>query len=761
MRIERRGASTRWRRPTTWLIRLKCVVAAACLAAAACLVSITAGAQALFDTGRIEFTQAQAARGETAYRESCASCHGPNLDDGQFGPPVKGAAFKAHWHDQSPDALWSLITKRMPPASPGTLGTRTYTDIDAYLLQENGDQPGTTELARSNAPAEGAAAPEARADSESDSSPRVGAALLDNQDAEYHAVMAARESLLRKLAPVSDAMLRNPAPADWLMWRGTYATLGYSPLDQINAKTVRNLGLAWTLALPPSANEAAPLVHDGVLFVEAANTVEAINAADGSILWQYVRSLPDALHNGRDARMKGLAIYEDRLYAPTADGHIVALDMKTGSLRWDRAVVTPEQGVHPGQFDGAYFHISGGPLLAHGKVIVGVSLGIDTGGGDFIVGLDAQSGDEKWRFNTIARPGQPGGDSWNNAPVNERYGGGVWTIGSYDPELNLVYIGSGNTYDVGTLLAKRSGRRLSNNDALYTDSTVALDPDTGKLVWHYQHMNRDVWDLDWAFEQSLVTLPVNGKPTKLVVTGGKSAIFDAVDRTDGKYAFSKDLGLQNVVAAIDPKTGKKNIKAALEPQPGRTDIVCPASTGARSWPTTAVDPVSNYLYVPILDNDCMDYSWVERDAAKIAAGGMDVRLPSRPKPGNDGNFGRVEAIDLKTRQVVWSKRQRAPIASSLLASAGGLLFSGARDRHFRAYDAANGKVLWQSVLSASPSSSPATYSVDGVQYVAVVAGGGGAFDAGSRSLTPEIIDPAAGTTLWVFKLNDPGTSVMP
>ena len=161
-------------------------------------------------------------------------------------------------------------------------------------------------------------------------------------------------------------------------------------------------------------------------------------------------------------------------------------------------------------------------------MIVGVSLGIDTGGGDFIVGLDAHSGKEKWRFNTIARPGQPGGDSWNGAPVNERYGSGVWSIGSYDPDLNLVYFGTGNTYDVGTLLAPRAHKRVSNNDALYTDSTLALDADTGKLAWYYQHMNRDVWDLDWAFEQSLVTLPVNGKPTKLVVTGGKSAIFDAV-----------------------------------------------------------------------------------------------------------------------------------------------------------------------------------------------------------------------------------------
>jgi alcohol dehydrogenase (cytochrome c) len=692
-----------------------------------CALGGMAGAQTLFDAGQVSFTEQQAARGRTAYSENCAACHGPHLNDGQFAPPVKGAAFKAHWHDQSPQALRLLIVKRMPPASPGTLGARTYTDIEAYLLQENGDRSGPAELAPPDA------TPTPRA-AEEEVPRTVGATLNDNEDAAYHTVMAARKILLDRLSPVSDAMLRKPAAADWLMWRGTYATLGYSPLDQINKNTVRNLGVAWTLALPSSANETAPLIHDGVLFIDSANTVEAINAADGSILWQYLRSLPDELHNGRDARMRGLAIYEDKLYAPTADGHIVALDVKTGDLRWDRAVVTAEQGVHPGQFDGAYFHISGGPLLAHGKVIVGVSLGIDTGGGDFIVGLDAQSGEEKWRFNTIARPGQPGGDSWNGAPINERYGSGVWSIGSYDPELNLVYFGTGNTYDVGTLLALRKRKGVSNNDALYTDSTVALDADTGKLAWYYQHMNRDVWDLDWAFEQSLITLAIDGKPTKLVVTGGKSAIFDAVNRADGKYEFSKDLGLQNLVAGIDPKTGRKNIKPAFEPKSDRTDMVCPAATGARSWPTTAIDPASGYLYVPLLDNNCMDYSWTEREPDKIAAGGMDVRLVGRPKPENDGNFGRIEAIDLKTKQVVWSKRQRAPVASSLLASAGGLVFSGARDRQFRAYDAATGALLWQVGLNASPSSSPAAYSVGGVQYLAVVAGGGGAFDADRKSV---------------------------
>ena len=729
-----------------------------CMAGTGWAAGTAKATRTLFDSGPVGFTAQQAQRGQAAYARSCASCHGRHLNDGQFGPPMKGAAFRAHWSSQTPEALRVLIVQRMPPANPGSLDTRTYTDIEAYLLQENGGRPGRIELAASPlaaAPA-GTAAAAVGAPAAARRNPVVrtsSAARIDNQDATYQAAMAAQQNLLARLRPVSDELLRNPPAADWLMWRGTYATQSYSPLKQIDKTTVGKLGVAWTLALPPSANEAAPLIHDGVLFIESANTVEAVNAVDGSILWRYVRPLPEALEGGRDARMKGLAIYTDELYAPTADGHIVALDVRTGAQRWDHAVVTAAQGIRPGLIDGAYFHISGGPLVVRGKVIVGVSLGIDTGGGDWIVALDAQTGEEKWRFNTIARPGQPGGDSWNGAPVNERFGSGVWSIGSYDPDSNLLYFGTGNTYDVGTLLIPRKGSKsLSNNDALYTDSTLALDADSGRLAWYYQHMNRDVWDLDWVFERSLITLPVDGKPTKLVITGGKSAIFDVLGALDGRYQFSKDLGVQNLVASIEPKTGRKVIKPELEPQSGRTDLICPVASGARNWPTTALDPATGYLYVPLATNYCMDYSWEAREAAEVSAGGDDLRLRGRPKPGNDGRFGRIDAIDLESRQIVWSHSQRAPIASSLLVSGGGLLFSGARDRQFRALDAANGKVLWQVRLNASPSSSPASYSVDGTQYVAVVAGGGGAFDSGTRSLTPEIIDPPAGTTLWVFKL---------
>lgn len=738
------------------IARTAALSVAICMTSSGWTASAAPATRTLFDSGPVGFTARQAQRGQAAYAKDCASCHGRHLNDGQFGPPMKGAAFRARWSSQTPEALLLLIVQRMPPANPGSLDTRTYTDIEAYLLQENGDRPGSVELAASAAPA--AAPVSASPAAAARRSPAVrtsSAARIDNQDATYRAAMAAQQRLLARLTPVSDELLRNPPAGDWLMWRGTYATQSYSPLKQIDKSTVRNLTVAWTLGLPPSANEAAPLIHDGVLFIESANTIEAVDAVDGSILWRYVRPLPEALEGGREARMKGLAIYGDELYAPTADGHIVALDVRTGGQRWDHAVVTAAQGVRPGLIDGAYFHISGGPLVAHGKVIVGVSLGIDTGGGDWIVALDARTGEEQWRFDTIARPGQPGGDSWNGAPVNERYGAGVWSIGSYDPDLNLLYFGTGNTYDVGTLLIPRKGKALSNNDALYTDSTLALDADTGKLSWYYQHMNRDVWDLDWVFERSLVTLPVNGKPTKLVVTGGKSAIFDVLSATDGRYEFSKDLGVQNLVARIEPKTGRKIIEPELAPQAGRTDLVCPVASGARNWPTTAFDPATGYLYVPLATNYCMDYSWEAREAAEVAAGGDDLRMRGRPRPGNDGNFGRIDAIDLESRQIVWSHSQRAPIASSLLASAGGLLFSGARDRQFRAFDAANGKVLWQVRLNASPSSSPASYSVDGAQYVAIVAGGGGAFDSGTRSLTPEIIDPPAGTTLWVFKLAGP------
>ena len=692
---------------------------------------VSAQAPGFFAGGpAVSITAAQANRGKSVYDDNCASCHGANLDDGQFGPPLRGSVFRPRWSSQSADALYSYVAAKMPPSAPAGLSDRAYADVEAYILQANGVAFGTSELT----PVRTQAA----------TTPRTA-----NQDAIYDSVMAARGKLLADMTPVTGAMLQNPADGDWLLWRRTYQNISFSPLKQIATTNVHDLGVAWTLALPISANEITPLVHDGILFVESGASIQALSATTGEPLWQYARSLPDGLHNGREARIKHLAIYGNTLYAITPDGHVIALEAKTGKLVWDHEVLTRDQGLHEGEVDGVAFHLDGGPLIVKGKLIVGTSLGINTGGGNFIIALDAATGKEVWRFHTIAQPGEPGGDSWNGAPIDQRFGSGAWTSGSYDPQRNLVYFGTGNTYDAGTLILPQP-RAGDSKDALYTDSTVALDPDTGKLVWHFQHMNRDIWDLDWVFEQSLITLPVNGKPAELVVTGGKTAIFDAMDRATGKYVFSRDLGLQNVVTSIDPVTGKENTNPALEPVPGKTALLCPNSNGARNWPTTAFDPASYILYVPLVES-CADYSWVPRDAAEVAAGGNDIRFATRPRPDSDGKFGRLEAINLATGKVVWIHRQRAPLVSSLLVTAGGLTFVASLDLSFTAYDAATGKQLWQTQLNAVGNASPVTYSVRGQQYVSVVAGGGGPISSGS-GLAPEIISPAAGTTLWVFKL---------
>jgi alcohol dehydrogenase (cytochrome c) len=689
---------------------------------------VLAQEQSFFAAGpAVGLTAEQASRGKAVYDDNCSNCHGANLDNGQFGPPLRGSAFKMHWENQSANALFTYIATKMPPAAPGGLGDRSYSDVEAHILQANGVAAGHKELAPTR--------------SQSDITVRTM-----NQDATYQSAMAGRKKLLAGITPVTEAMLQYPADGEWLVWRGSYQNLAFSPLKKIGTANVHDLGIAWTLALPVSANEITPLVHDGVLFVESGASIQALNGATGEALWQYNRSLPESLRNGQQSRMKNLAIYGDALYAPTADGHVIALETKTGKLIWDHAVMSS----HEGEAGRAPFSMTGGPVVAKGKVIIGTSLGINTGGGNYIVGLDVATGNEAWRFNTIAKPGEPGGDSWNGAPFEQRFGGGVWTSGSYDPARGLVYFGTGNTYDIGTLMLPQP-RVGESRDALYTDSTLALDPDTGKLVWHHQHMKRDVWDLDWVFEQSLLTLPVNGKPTELVVTGGKTAIFDAMDRATGKYVFSRDLGLQNIVTAIDPVTGEETTNLALEPEPGKTKLLCPNANGARNWPTTAFDPANYIVYVPLVET-CADYSWTPRSPGQIAAGGDDIHFGQRPRPDSDGKLGRIEAINLATGKVLWIHRQRAPLVSSLLATGGDLVFVGALDRFFSAYNAATGELLWQTQLNAAPNSSPVTYTVQGEQYVAVVAGGGGPLISASSSLTPEIDNPTGGTTLWVFKL---------
>jgi PQQ-dependent dehydrogenase (methanol/ethanol family) len=682
------------------------------------------------EKGVATFTEAQAAKGKIAYAKSCSQCHGQDRSGGEFASSLEGPSFTQQWGGKTAASLFTYIRASMPPADPGGLGDETYTQILAYILQGNGARPGNNELP---------------------SDPTALAAMRVPEGAPSQAAHAGPGGGLSPLAPpipvvklpnpldgirsVTDELLQSPPAQDWLSWRRTYDDFGFSPLTEINKNNVSALRVAWSWSLPNGPNEATPLEHDGVLFVDSfGDHVQSLNAATGDLLWEYSRALPG---DARPSVKRDLAIYREMLLVPTSDDHLVALDVRSGNVIWDHEIIDYRKG----------WRITGGPLVAKGMVMQGI-VG-QSPGGDAIVGLDFETGEEKWRFRTIAQPGEPGGDSWNGLPLEQRSGASVWTAGSYDPQLNLAYFGTGQTYDTGPLLHPANQPGITN-DALYTDSTLAFNPDTGKLVWYYQHMPNDQWDLDWAFERQLITMPVNGAPRKLVVTAGKEAIYDALDAATGQYVFSKDLGIQNVVVAIDPKTGAKKINPGVIPGDGNVHLVCPHSGGGRSWIPTSYNPGTKILYTPMVES-CMDLIPAPLGERGNLSSGVNWHI--RPRPETDGNYGRVEALNLETKNVVWIDRQRAPQTTGVLATAGGVVFAGALDRNFTAYDDANGKILWQVRLNDVPSSCPITYGVNGKQYVAVVVGNGGAQALTWPPLVPEIHNPpGGGAAVWVFEL---------
>jgi alcohol dehydrogenase (cytochrome c) len=673
------------------------------------------------------FTADQAALGKAAYAKNCASCHGQELSGGEFASSLRGASFSQNWGGKTAEALFTYISTKMPPASPGALGDQTYAQIVACILQTNGVQPADTELPSDTKALAAMIVPRGAT--------QRSAPMMPFSPIAPPLPVVKLANPLDKFSPVTDAMLQSPPAEDWLLWRRTYDDHGFSPLKQINQSNVGNLQVAWAWSLPPGPNEATPLAHDGVLFVHSyGDRVQALNAVTGDLLWQYSRKLP------ADARLsvkRNIAIYRDRLIVPTSDDHVVALDVKTGKVIWDQPIADYTKG----------WQITGGPLVAKGKVMQGIAG--QSPGGCAIVALDFETGKEAWRFYTIARPGEFGGDSWNGLPLDKRSGASVWTAGSYDPQLNLAYFGTGQTYDTGPLLHPVNQPGVTN-DGLYTDSTLAFNPDTGKLVWHFQHVHNDQWDLDWAFERQLINLRVNGAPRKLVVTSGKMAIYEALDAATGKYAFSKDLGIQNVVAAIDPKTGEKTINPEVVVGDGKSHMICPHPGGGRNWIATSYNAETSILYVPMVES-CMDLIPAPPGERGNLTSGVNWFI--RPRPDSDGKFGRVEAFNLQTKKVLWIKRQRAPQSTGVLATAGGIVFAGSLDRYLKAYDASTGELLWQVRMNDVPSSCPITYSVNGKQYVAVVVGNGGAQTATFPVLVPEIENPPdRGAAVWVFEL---------
>ena len=673
------------------------------------------------------FSADQAALGKAAYAKDCASCHGRNLSGSEFASALNGNAFSQNWGGKPAAALFTFMHTRMPPASAGSLTPEATAQLLAYVIQVNGGQAGYTELptdtkalAMLTIP-RSPLAPSPPMMPLSPLAPPMMPVVLPNP--------------LDGITSVTDEMLQDPPAGEWLTWRRTYDDQGFSPLRQITKHNVEELRVAWAWSLPNGKNETTPLEHDGVLFVASyGDNVQALNAVTGDLLWQYSRPLPS------DARLsvrRNLGIYRDRLLVPTSDDHVVALDVKTGTVVWDSPVADYKKG----------WQVTGGPLVAKGKVMQGVA-GQSPGGGS-IVALDFETGKEAWRFYTIARPGESGGDSWNGLPLEKRSGASVWTAGSYDSKLNLAYFGVGQTYDTGPLLHSINKPGITN-DGLYTDSTLALNPDTGKLVWHFQHLRNDQWDLDWSFEQQLIDLPVGGSSTKLVVTAGKMGIYEGMDAASGKYIFSKDLGIQNVIQSIDPRSGEKTINPEVVVGDGKPHTICPHPGGGRGWIATSYNAGTRILYVPMIES-CMDL--IPAPAGERGNLTSGVNWSIRARPDSDGKFGRVEALNLETKQVLWTERQRAPQTSCILATAGGVVFAGSLDRNLKAYDDTTGETLWQVRLNDVPNSCPIAYSVNGRQYIAVAVGNGGSLTLTFPVLVPEIQNPPEhGAAVWVFEL---------
>jgi alcohol dehydrogenase (cytochrome c) len=522
---------------------------------------------------------------------------------------------------------------------------------------------------------------------------------------------------LEKLTPVTDEMLRNPSPNDWLIWRRTYDAWGYSPLKQINRDNVGSLTVAWTWGLDSTGmTEFTPLVHDGILYVwNYGETIQALDARNGNLLWQFRHEVPANYRPEIFYRTKrALAIGGDKLIFPTTDMHIIALNMKTGAVEWDTATDDGEK---------AHRVYNGGPLVVNGKVIMGASGCAPGTFGCFIGAYDLETGKQLWRFNTIAQPNEPGGDTWNNLPADKRWGGSIWLPPSYDPELNLLFVGVGSPFpwssiERGTYQPAGGGK---NGDSLYVDSTLALNPDTGKLVWHYQHVPNDTFDQDYAFERLIVPVQWKGHRRKAVVTAGKPGVIEALDAATGEFLFARDPGAQNIFT-MDPATGARTLLPPIPPDGARR---CPNNNGVRNYLAGSYDPNTNRYYLSI----------------------NDVCTPKATAMSD-----RMVGLDLNTLQFTMDIPSRVMQSSAKLTTAGGLLFSASADRYVRAFDDRDGKVLWQTRVQDVPNAFPITYMVDGKQYIAMIAGNPGLIGTSAVHASAEYMRPVPTSVLWVWQL---------
>jgi alcohol dehydrogenase (cytochrome c) len=559
--------------------------------------------------------------------------------------------------------------------------------------------------------------------------------------------------------PVTDAMLQDPAPGDWLMWRRTLDSWGYSPLDQIDRENVGRLRLIWTRALADGTSELTPLAYNGMLYVpQVADVIEALEATTGDLVWEYHRDIQEDLYarvgfNARNNR--NVAIYGRTIINTSDDNFIFAIDAQTGETVWETKILDykTQSATH-----------SSGPIIADGLAISGRSCRPWGGPAACIITAhDAVTGREAWRRRLIPAPGEPGDETWGGVPYEQRQHVGSWMVPSYDPQLELLYVGTSVTSP-----APKFFLGGVNNKHLFHNSTLALDVESGEIKWYYQHLN-DHWDLDHPFERLLVDTVVAPDPESVrwinpdlepgekrkVMTGipGKTGLVYTLDRETGEFLWATPTIHQNVITHIDGKTGAVTENQEVVFTEIEQEVhVCPTWAGGKDWEAGAYSPLTHTMYYP-LRNTCATMlatrNFESRRAQTLTRGGQAglaiYSLAARHElaPGTD-KLGTVWAISVETGKTTWLHEQRAG-TMSLVATGGGLIFGGDSNGRFRAFDHETGEILWEINLGTAVSGYPITYSVDGRQYVAVSTGGG------SINLTPEL-KPSQGSSLFVFAL---------
>jgi alcohol dehydrogenase (cytochrome c) len=545
---------------------------------------------------------------------------------------------------------------------------------------------------------------------------------------------------LRDYQSVTAERLKNPEDGNWLMIRRTYDGAGFSPLVEITADNVKRLRPVWVFSTGETRpHESAPIVNNGVMFVSTPNNqVIAIDASSGNILWRYRRPRPAGAFVSHETS-RGVALYGDKVFFAAGEAVLVALNAKTGREVWTTTVANNK----------AAYYITLAPLVANGKVMVGASGG-EFGVRGFVAAYDPDAGTELWRTYTIPAPGEPGSETWPKGDQWKTGGGSVWVTGNYDPETNLAYWGTGNG---GPWMGdQRPG------DNLYTSSTLAIDVATGKIRGHFQYHPNDSWDWDEVSPPILVDYQRGDRTIKGLIDVARDGYLWFLERSDGKIRFieGKPYVKQNVFKRIDPETGRPEVDPEHKPGTGKQTVFCPSLWGGKNWPPIAFSPKTRMIYIPANENMCQS-STGEEVEYKPGSEFMGAKLGFSVAPGAD-HFGEVQAWNVDTGQRVWTHAYaKSPNWGAMLVTAGGVVFSGGtNDRHFHAFDASSGKLLWEFPTNSGILAPPTSFANGGKQYIAVQSGWGGdsrGMQANLNRIFPgEYPEVPEGGAVWVFAL---------